>query len=164
MNAGIFKPLTFRSFRSLFGAQVFSDLGNWLDFLAVQVIVAYQWGLDETAIAAVIVVIGLPWVIIGPFASVFVDRLPKKQMMITCLVLRILFVMGLFFAPNLYMLLLFLFLKGTVAAVYDPARQSAIRHTVPEEQLPEAVTLSQLSLNTMKVVGPALGGLSLIHI
>ena len=158
MNAGIFKPLKFRSFRSLFGAQVFSDIGNWLDFLAIQVIVAYQWGLDETAIAAVIVVIGLPWVIIGPFASVFVDRLPKKQMMIICLVLRILFVIGLFFSPNLYVLLLFVFLKGTVASIYDPARQSAIRHTVPEEQLPEAVTLSQLSLNTMKIVGPALGG------
>ncbi|MGM9949540.1 MAG: MFS transporter [Lysinibacillus sp.] len=158
MNAGIFKPLKNRSFRSLFGAQIFSDLGNWLDFLAIQVIVAYQWGLDETAIAAVIVVIGLPWVIIGPFASVFVDRLPKKQMMLICLVLRILFVIGLFFAPNLYILLIFVFLKGTVAAIYDPARQSAIRHTVPEEQLPEAVTLSQLSLNTMKIVGPALGG------
>lgn len=158
MKAGIFKPLKVRSFRSLFGAQLFSDLGNWLDFLAIQVIVAYQWGLDETAIAAVIVVIGLPWVIIGPFASVFVDRLPKKHVMITCLVLRIVFVAGLFFAPNLYILLVFLFLKGTVAAIYDPARQSAIRHTVSEEQLPEAVTLSQLSMNTMKIVGPALGG------
>ena len=158
MKAGIFKPLKVRSFRSLFGAQVFSDLGNWLDFLAIQVIVAYQWGLDETAIAAVIVVIGLPWVMIGPFASVFVDRLPKKHIMIICLVLRIVFVVGLFFSPNLYVLLLFVFLKGTVAAIYDPARQSAIRHTVPEEQLPEAVTLSQLSMNTMKIVGPALGG------
>lgn len=158
MKAGIFKPLKERSFRSLFGAQVFSDLGNWLDFLAIQVIVAYQWGLDETAIAAVIVVIGLPWVIVGPFASVFVDRLPKKHVMITCLILRIVFVAGLFFAPNLYILLLFVFLKGTVAAIYDPARQSAIRHTVSEEQLPEAVTLSQLSMNTMKIVGPALGG------
>jgi predicted MFS family arabinose efflux permease len=158
VKAGIFKPLKVRSFRSLFGAQLFSDLGNWLDFLAIQVIVAYQWGLDETAIAAVIVVIGLPWVIVGPFASVFVDRLPKKHVMITCLVLRIVFVGGLFLAPNLYILLLFVFLKGTVAAIYDPARQSAIRHTVSEELLPEAVTLSQLSMNTMKIVGPALGG------
>ena len=158
MKTGIFRPLKGRSFRSLFGAQLFSDVGNWLDFLAIQVIVAYQWGLDETAIAAVIVVIGLPWVIIGPFASVFVDRLPKKHVMITCLVLKTAFVIGLFFAPNLYILLLFVFLKGTVAAIYDPARQSAIRYTVPEEQLPEAVTLSQLSMNTTKIVGPALGG------
>lgn len=79
MKAGIFEPLKFRPFRSLFGAQLFSDLGNWLDFIALQVIVAYHWGLDETAIAAVIIVLGLPWVIIGPFASVFVDRLPKSK-------------------------------------------------------------------------------------
>ncbi|MBY0120891.1 MFS transporter [Bacillus sp. S/N-304-OC-R1] len=158
MENGMFKPLKIRSFRSLFGAQLFSDLGNWLDLVALQVIVAYHWGLDETAIAAVIIMIGLPWVIIGPFASVFVDRLPKKQIMIICLILRIVFVIGLFFAPNLYYLLLFVFLKGTVAALYDPARQSMIRLTVPESKLPEAVTLSQLSVNTMKIVGPALGG------
>jgi len=154
----MFKPLKIRSYRSLFGAQVFSDLGNWLDFVALQVIVAYHWGLDETAIASVIIAIGLPWVIIGPFASVFIDRLPKKPVMIVCLILRILFVAGLFFAPNLYYLLLFVFLKGTVAALYDPARQSVIRLTVPEPLLPEAVTLSQLSVNTMKIIGPALGG------
>lgn len=158
MKAGIFKPLKFRSFRSLFGAQLFSDLGNWLDFIALQVIVAYHWGLDETAIAALIIVLGLPWVIIGPFASVFVDRLPKKQMMVICLLLRILFVGGLIFSPNFYVLLLFVFLKGTVAAIYDPARQSMIRFTIPDNQLPEAVTLSQLSTNTMKILGPALGG------
>ncbi|RSD24417.1 MFS transporter [Mesobacillus subterraneus] len=158
MKAGMFKPLKNKAYRSLFGAQVFSDLGNWLDFVAIQVIVAYHWGLGETAIASVIIVMGIPWVIIGPLTSVFVDKLPKKFLMITCLVLRIVFVAGLFFAPNLYVMLLFIFLKSTVAALYDPARQSAIRHTVPEEELPEAVTLSQLSVNTMKIVGPALGG------
>ncbi|MBS8264219.1 MFS transporter [Mesobacillus boroniphilus] len=158
MKTGMFKPLRNKAYRSLFGAQVFSDLGNWLDFIAIQVIVAYHWGLGEAAIASVIIVMGIPWVIIGPLASVFVDKLPKKIFMISCLWLRILFVAGMFFAPNLYVMLLFVFLKAAVAALYDPARQSAIRHTVPEEELPEAVTLSQLSVNTMKIVGPALGG------
>ncbi|MEH7443751.1 MFS transporter [Bacillus sp. JJ1122] len=158
MNSGMFKPLRNKAYRSLFGAQVFSDLGNWLDFVAIQVIVAYHWGLGEVAIASVIIVLGLPWVIIGPLASVFVDRLPKKTLMISCLLLRVLFVAGLFFAPNLFILLVFVFLKATVAALYDPARQSVIRFTVPEDELPEAVTLSQLSVNTMKIIGPALGG------
>ncbi|MBT2687822.1 MFS transporter [Bacillus sp. ISL-47] len=158
MKAGIFQPLKLRPFRSLFGAQLFSDLGNWLDLIALQVIVAYHWGLDETAIASVIIVLGLPWVIIGPFASVFVDRLPKKTVMIVCLLFRVIFVAGLFFAPNLYVLLLFVFLKGTVSALYDPARQSTIRMIVPDSLLSEAVTLSQLSVNTMKIAGPALGG------
>ncbi|WP_366162750.1 hypothetical protein ABXS71_06885 [Bacillus infantis] len=78
MKNGIFSPLKDKAFRSLFGAQVFSDLGNWLDFVALQVIVVYYWGLGESAIAAVIITLGIPWVLIGPFASVFVDRLPKK--------------------------------------------------------------------------------------
>ncbi len=157
MKASMFKPLRIKAYRSLFGAQLFSDLGNWLDFVALQVIVAYHWGLGEAAIASVIIVLGLPWVLIGPFASVFIDRLPKKKVMIVCSFLKILFVAGLFYAPNLYILLIFVFLKATVASLYDPARQSAIRMTVPVDELPEAVTLSQLSVNTMKIVGPALG-------
>lgn len=158
MGAVIFKPLKSRSYRSLFGAQLFSDLGNWLDFLTIQIIVVYYWGLEATAVATLIIVIGIPWVFVGPFASVFIDRLPKKKVMITCLLLKIIFVAGLYFSPNFYVLLVLVFLKGTVSALYDPARQSSIRMTVPEHSLPEAVTLSQLSVNTMKIIGPALGG------
>ncbi|CEG26638.1 MFS transporter [Bacillus sp. B-jedd] len=157
MKNNIFAVLKNRSFRSLFGAQVFSDLGNWLDFIAIQVVVAYHWGLGEGAIASVIIAMGLPWVIIGPFAGVFVERLPKKAVMITSLVLKFFFVAGLYFSPNFFILLLFVLLKGTAAALYDPARQSTIRSVVPEHELPQAVTLSQLSVNSTKIIGPALG-------
>ncbi|USK36031.1 MFS transporter [Bacillus sp. F19] len=159
MKAGLFKPLKVPAYRSLFGAQVFSDLGNWLDFIALQVIIAYHWHHGEGAIAALITIMALPWVLIGPFASVFVDHLPKKKVMLICLLFRLVFVIGLFFSPSLHILLLFVLLKGIAAALYDPARQSAIRMTVSEEQLPEAVTLSTLSVNSMKIIGPSLGGL-----
>ncbi|WP_316568346.1 MFS transporter [Neobacillus sp. YIM B06451] len=157
MKNNMFGVLRNKAFRSLFTAQLFSDLGNWLDFIAIQVIVAYHWNLGEEAIAAVIIVLGLPWVVIGPFASVFVERMSKKHVMIVTLLLRAVFVLGLFFSPNLYILLLFLLLKSTAGALYDPARQAMIRETVSEEELPRAVTLSQLSLNSMKIIGPALG-------
>jgi predicted MFS family arabinose efflux permease len=79
--------------------------------------------------------------------------------MLFCLFLRIVFVLELISSPNLYILLLFVLLKGIAAALYDPARQSAIRMTVSEEQHPEAVTLSTISVNSMKIIGPSLGGL-----
>lgn len=157
MKNNMFGVLKNKAFRSLFTAQVFSDLGNWLDFIAIQVVVAYHWGLGEEAIAAVIIVLALPWVVIGPFAGVFVERMPKKHVMIATLLLRAVFVLGLFFSPNLYILLLFLLLKSTTGALYDPARQAIIRETVNEGDLPRAVTLSQLSLNSTKIIGPALG-------
>ncbi|RHW31146.1 MFS transporter [Neobacillus notoginsengisoli] len=157
MKGNMFSALKNKSFRSLFTAQIFSDLGNWLDFIAIQVVIAYHWGLGEGAIAAVIIAMGLPWVVIGPFAGVFVERLSKKTVMISSLALKLVFVAGLYFSPNLYFLLFFVLLKGTAAALYDPARQSMIRSVVPEDELPQAVTLSQLSVNSTKIIGPALG-------
>ncbi|WP_059169966.1 MFS transporter [Bacillus sp. FJAT-27445] len=157
MKDNMFAALRNRSFRSLFTAQVFSDLGNWLDFIAIQVVVAYHWGLGEAAIASVIIALALPWVIIGPFAGVFVERMPKRMVMISSLFFKSIFVLGLYFSPNFYILLLFVLLKSTAAALYDPARQSMIRSTVSEQELPLAVTLSQLSVNSTKIIGPALG-------
>ncbi|MCA1029830.1 MFS transporter [Bacillus timonensis] len=155
----IFSPLKVREYRSLFSAQIFSDMGNWLDLIALQVIIVYNWNLNETAVAALIIALALPWVIVGPFTSVFVDRWSRKTVMVVCDLSRIVFVIGLIFAPNIYVLLVLVFGKGILGALFDPARQSTIKLTVPEEDLPQAVTLSQLSVNVMKIVGPALGGL-----
>ncbi|MCM3595687.1 hypothetical protein M4D55_07830 [Metabacillus idriensis] len=88
MKAGLFKPLKNPAYRSLFSAQVFSDLGNWLDFIALQVIIAYHWQYGEGAIAALITIMALPWVFIGPFASVFIDRRPKKRKSRICMSLK----------------------------------------------------------------------------
>jgi MFS family permease len=143
----------------LFSGQLFSDLGTWLDLLALSVLVAYTWELGAAELAALTIVLGLPWVVIGPFASVWADRLPRKGLMIACDLLRMLVVLGFAVAPNLYVLLVLVFLKETLSALFDPARQGAIRMLVPEEVLLQASSLSQLSLNATKVAAPVFGGL-----
>lgn len=159
MNSSVFVPLKERSFRRLFFAQVFSDFGNWLDFTALAVLVAYHWEMGPGAIAALSIALGIPWVVVGPFASVWADRLPRKKVMIMCNLLRAVIVLGLIWTPTLPLLLLLVFLKGSVGALFDPARQGAIRSIVPEEHLPQANSLSQLSSNSSKIIGPAMGGL-----
>ncbi|SDM83661.1 MFS transporter [Bacillus sp. OK048] len=151
-------PLSERPYRKLFTAQVLSDLGNWLDFTAIFALVVYAWELSEIWVAALSISIGLPWVVVGPFASVFVDRLSRNKVMYICTGIRIAIAISLIFVPNIYFLLFLVLLKSTCGAIFDPAKQGAIRLTVSEENLAQAVTLSQLSVNSMKVIGPALGG------
>ncbi|TCP54744.1 putative MFS family arabinose efflux permease [Tumebacillus sp. BK434] len=157
-KTSIFAPLQHRPYRMLFAGQLFSDLGTWLDMLALGILVAYTWNMGAAELAALTIVMGVPWVVIGPFAAVWADRLPRKGLMIFCDFLRMLIVLGFVVAPNLYVLLALVFLKELFSAMFDPARQGAIRTLVPEAVLLQASSLSQLSLNVTKVAAPVFGG------
>lgn len=162
MDKSIVAPLKIRSFRLLFGGQVFSDLGNWLDFTALLVLIAYHWELGASAVAALMIALGIPWVLLSPLLSVWADRLPRRFLMLTCDFFRLLVILGFVFAPNLYVLLPLVFAKALLGGLFFPARQGAMRQIVPEEQMPQAVSLSQLSVHATQVVGPALGGMLLV--
>ena len=48
----LFVPLTHLPYRRLFIAQVFSDFGNFFDFVALEALIVYEWGLGAGALAA----------------------------------------------------------------------------------------------------------------
>ncbi|HEV7666680.1 MAG TPA: MFS transporter [Chloroflexota bacterium] len=154
----ILAPLRHRPFRVLFAGQLVSDLGDWLDFLALVALIVYRWDLGPTALAALAIAEVLPMIAVAPIAGVWVDRLPRKQLMIGADLARALIVLGLVFAPELISLLALVFLKMTFSAVFGPARQATISETVPEVDLLPANGLSQLSVQGTKILGPVLGG------
>jgi MFS family permease len=156
---GLTGPLRQRNFRLLFGAQVASNLGDWIDFLALAVLIAYVWHHGPAALAALAIVIAVPWIVVAPFAGVLADRWPKRTVMIGADLARAGLVTGLIFAPNLATLLVLVGLKTCFSTLFQPAEQASIRMIVPESQLHAANALSQLVLQSTKVVGPALGGL-----
>ncbi len=152
-------PLKHRPYRLLFSGQVISNLGDWLDYLAIVVILVYQWHLGAPALAAFTTVTFLPMIVVGPFAGVWVDRWSRRTTMITCDLIRAVLVLGFLWAPNIYVVLIIVALKATTSTFFTPAEQALIRLTVPEDDLLSANSLSQLALQATKVFGPALGGL-----
>lgn len=156
---GMSAPLRLREYRLLFSGQCVSNLGDWLDFIALAVLIAYVWEMGPSALAALSVAIAIPYVFLAPFAGVLVDRWPKKKVLIGSDLLRAAIVACLVVAPNLATLLVLVFLKTSVATFFAPAEQATIRMLVPESQLHQANALSQLVAQSAKIVGPALGGL-----
>lgn len=65
---------------------------------------------------------------------------------------------GLVFAQNIWSVLLLMVLIHSIATLFDPARQTAIKEYVPESQLIQANSLSQLSVQLSKVIAPTIGG------
>jgi MFS family permease len=152
-------PLRLREYRLLFSGQVVSNLGDWLDFIALAVLIAYVWEMGASALAALSIALAVPWIFVAPLSGVLVDRWPKKQVMIGSDLLRAAIVACLIVVPSLPLLLVLVFLKTCVATFFGPAQQSTIRRLVPEAQLHQANALSQLVTQSTKVIGPALGGL-----
>jgi MFS family permease len=151
--------LRHRQFRLLFSGQIVSNLGDWLDFLALAVLIAYVWHKGAAALAGLAIAIAIPAILIAPLAGVLVDRWPKRAVMILADLGRAGLVIGLVVAPSVWVLYPLVFFKATLSTFFNPAEQATIRFTLPEDLLQPAVALSQLVLQATKVLGPALGGL-----
>jgi MFS family permease len=152
-------PLRHPSFRLLFAGQLVSDLGDWLDFLALVVLIVYQWNLGAVALAALSVAMFLPRALVAPVAGVWADRWSRKWLMVGCDLIRAAIVLSLVWAGELWIVLGLVFAKGAFSGIFFPARQATLAASVPAGDLLAANALSQLSTQVTKVVGPALGGL-----
>ncbi len=155
-------PLRHRPFRLLFLGQVISNVGDWLNLLALSSLVLYRWNLDAGAWGGVLIALTLPSAVLGPLAGVWVDRWSHKPVMIAADLARAVVGVGLVFAPNLPVVLVLVAAASACATFFDPAKQAMIRATVPDDDLLTANGLSQLSSNSARLVGPALGGLLVV--
>jgi len=143
----------------LWSGQIISDLGDWLDFLALIALIVYRWDLGASALAALSVTVAVPRIIVGPIAGVWVDRWPRRTVMVVADIARAVIVAGLVFAPDLIAVLVLVFFKGVFSAAFGPARQASVRSTVPDDDLLAASSLGSLSVQVGKVFGPVLGGI-----
>ena len=159
MKPALLAPLRHRTFRLLFGGQVVSDLGDWLDFLALITLIIYRWDLGPSALAALSIAVALPFTVIAPLSGVWADRLPRKTLMIAADLGRALVVFGLVFVPNLATALALVIVRGVLSTFFGPARQATIAAMVPPDDLLAANSLSQLSFQLSKILGPVLGGI-----
>lgn len=155
------EPLKIRNFRMLFTAQVFSDFGGWLEFAALTVLIVYRWELGGAAMAAWFICLCLPYVLFGSFLGVWADMVDRRKVMIASDLARMLLLIAMVWVPNLYVLLVIVFIKGTLTTLFNSARQGTIRLLVPESHLMQANSLSQTSINLSKFIGPTLSGILL---
>ncbi|TGB00450.1 MFS transporter [Sporolactobacillus shoreae] len=106
-----------------------------------------------------------PMVLIGIFAGSIADRLPKFAVMIGSEFFQLLTVTTMIFFLNRPSLLIFLiFLQGLGAAFYGPAKTAYLPYLVKEQNLPEAIGLSQGTTQATDMIGPPIAGVLLLII
>lgn len=151
-----------RDFRRLWLGVVTSQIGDWLHLTALGWYVL-ELGGDAAAVANVMAAGLLPQLLLTLAGGVAADRWPKRQVLLvinasqllTAGVFAALVVMG---ALDVTGLVLFAFVLGCLAALWQPVYLSYIPDLVPNERLENAMGLSLSALYTARTVGPALAG------
>ena len=164
--------LTYRSllkgnadFRRLWLGQVVSEIGDWLNNIAVLALTIQLAGIGREGIAVAVYAIArhLPLFLFGPLAGVVADRVDRRRVMIGADVIRALFALG-FLLANRFASLPAIYVVGAslfaASAFFNAAKRASIPNLVrgPTELL-SANSLSASTTAATIAIGSALGGI-----
>lgn len=160
------RPLRYRNFALLWSAALLSNVGSWMQTVAVGVLVTARTGRPGwtgLVAAAAFLPIGL----LSPLGGAMADRRDRRQWLFLTTVGETLFAAALatlaatgHATPAIVTVLVFG--GGAMAAIGFPAYQAMLPSMVPSEELGSAISLSSAQYNLGRVVGPALAGLAIV--
>ena len=152
---------THRPFRNLWYGQVVSELGDWLNSIAIYSLILQLSG-SGMAVATAMMAKLLPIFFVSPIAGVVIDRTSRKGVMILSDVLRFFIVLGFLFVDDkgdLWLVYTLVVLEISMAGFFEPARSAIIPSLIPRQHLVSANALSGSTWSVMLAFGAALGGL-----
>jgi predicted MFS family arabinose efflux permease len=173
-NQGFVPVLNNRNFLVLWSGQVFSQLADKVYLVLTIAIIASRFQAQNQTVSgwvsAIMMAFTIPAVLFGSLAGVFVDRWPKKAILVATNLLRGLLVLsvpfwlwlsqGLFLASlpvGFCILLVITFLVSTLTQFFAPAEQAAISTIVEKRHLLSANSLYTTTMMGSLIVGFAVG-------
>jgi DHA3 family tetracycline resistance protein-like MFS transporter len=156
----MFKALSARSFAFLWSGQTISRLGDQIYGLAMA-----WWILEQTgsavAMSMVFVCSFLPTILFSLIGGVAVDRYSRLRVMLGSdlgrgLIVAVVAALAAFQWLEVWHIYVARVLFGIVDAFFQPAYAAAVPEITPQQVLPSANALTELSEQATGVVGPAL--------
>ena len=159
-----FRSLHNLNYRKYFVGQIVSVSGTWMQGLAQVWLILELTNRNGTAVGLVTAFQFLPMLLFGSWGGVLADRVDKRKLLLgtqvaaglLALALGIIVAAGAAAVWNVYLMSVLL---GFVNVVDNPARQTFVLEMVGREDLPNAVSLNSVVMNSSRVVGPAIGAL-----
>ncbi len=155
-----------RNYRLFFGGQAISLIGTWMQQVAQAWLVLTVTNGDPLWLGVVAAAQFVPVMVLGLFAGILADVLPKRQtllavqvvMMLLAAILAVLTATGL---VQVWMIVLLAILLGCANAVDMPVRQAFAYEMVGPRDVGNAVSLNSAMFNGARVIGPAVAGLTI---
>lgn len=159
----IFRSFDIRNFRLFFAGQLVSQVGNWLTLVA-QTLLVLKLTDSGYALGALAAAQFGPILLVGAFAGLVADRSDKRRLLMIVQALAMaqsfcLAALGFMSNPPLLAIYAVAVISGIATAFDNPARRSFVVELVPEERIPNAVSLNSALMTGSRIIGPALAGL-----
>jgi MFS family permease len=156
-----FRALVHRPYRLLFSAFLINQTGFWISHISLQGQMVELSENDPIMLGLLFFALFVPAFLLAPLAGVAADRYDRKHIMITCYA-GVATLMATFIGLTVSemispaLMLCVGFLLGTCFAFSGPASFAVAANTVPDDDLPSAVSLQSAANNLTRVLGPAL--------
>jgi MFS family permease len=155
-----FSPLRNRNLRIYLGGQAVSLIGTWMQITA-QSWVVWRLSRSEAALGIVGMFSGLPFLILGPIAGVWADKLDRRKILINtqsaaatlAIILALLVQFGLVQLWHLYVLAILL---GSVNALDMPSQQAFIGDMAGLDMVRKAVVVNGIIVQVSRIFVPTL--------
>jgi len=152
-----------RDFRTLYAANAISQMGDWLNVVALFSLLLELTGKGE-AVAIALLTRFLPMFFAGPAAGVLADRISRRAILIVSDLLRAALVLCLLLVrrpDQVWVAYAVVTAHSLVSAFFEPAQQAMLPNLVSEEDYPLAATLENSLWAVTLATGSALGGVVL---
>jgi len=153
-----------RDFRNLWAAETISQFGSQIDDLALGLVAIIVLDASAFEVAVYGTLNFLPFILFTLPAGVWVDRLPRKPILVIgdlgrFVVLMTIPIAYVADALTLWQLYAVAFLTGVFTVFFDVAYQSYLPSLVDRDDIREGNSKLEISRSTAQLGGPGLGGL-----
>ena len=150
-------------FRRLWLAQSVSQVGTQVTQLALPLVAILVLKASPFEVALLGAVEFLPFLLFTLPAGAWVDRLPKKRILVTAdlgraVVLGLVPIAAVFDALAMWELYMLGFAAGVLTVFFEVAYQSLLPELVPRDRLAEGNSRLEISRSAAQLLGPGLGG------
>lgn len=171
-RAPVLGALRYRDFRLLWIGLLISNLGTWMQFMAMGFFVAHTAGTPHRA-ALYLGFLGaaraVPVLLLSPVAGVIADTVPRRAtlvvtnttMSLAALALAVFATLGRLDIPSL---LVIAAVNAAANAFDSPTRQSWLPLLVDRAYAANAIGLNSVAFNAPAVIGPSIAGFLIVWV
>lgn len=152
-----------RDYRHLFSAQIIALFGTGLTTVALGLL-AYDLAGSRAGLVlgTALTIKMVAYVVIAPFAAAYVDRLPRRLLLVILDVVRAAVVLALPFVSEEWHIYVLIGLMQSASAAFTPTFQAVIPDIVKDEaQYTRALSASQVAYTMESLLSPVLAAIAL---